>query len=79
MKLPQFYCIYASFSSEQVMSSYRGVFPTYSSSSASRPCRSSAGLFTTLRGDAIVAEFIQILDQYEDSHYAAREVVGTPA
>jgi len=32
-------------------------------------------LFTTLKGDAIVAEFIKILDQYVDSHYAAREEV----
>ena len=32
-------------------------------------------LFTTLKGDAIVAEFIKILDQYVDSHYAAREQV----
>ncbi len=31
-------------------------------------------LFTTLKGDRIVAEFIEILDQYVDSHYAAREV-----
>jgi (E)-4-hydroxy-3-methylbut-2-enyl-diphosphate synthase len=31
-------------------------------------------LFTTLKGDRIVAEFIQILDGYVDSHYAAREV-----
>src|SRR6202522_1059921 len=30
-------------------------------------------LFTTLKGDRIVAEFIQILDEYVDSHYAARE------
>src|SRR5450432_202907 len=30
-------------------------------------------LFTTLRGDAIVAEFIKILDDYVDSHYAAAE------
>jgi (E)-4-hydroxy-3-methylbut-2-enyl-diphosphate synthase len=29
-------------------------------------------LFTTLKGDRIVAEFIQILDEYVDSHYAAR-------
>src|SRR5213082_726816 len=28
-------------------------------------------LFTTLKGDRIVAEFIQILDEYVDSHYAA--------
>ena len=33
-------------------------------------------LFTTLKGDRIVAEFIEILDEYVDSHYAAREVVG---
>jgi (E)-4-hydroxy-3-methylbut-2-enyl-diphosphate synthase len=33
-------------------------------------------LFTTLKGDKIVAEFIKILDDYVDSHYAAREVVG---
>jgi len=30
-------------------------------------------LFTTLKGDAIVAEFIKILDNYVDSHYAAAE------
>jgi len=30
-------------------------------------------LFTTLKGDRIVAEFIEILDEYVDSHYAARE------
>src|SRR6202041_1137797 len=30
-------------------------------------------LFTTLKGDRIVAEFITILDEYVDSHYAARE------
>ncbi len=30
-------------------------------------------LFTTLRGDSIVAEFMKILDNYVDSHYAARE------
>jgi (E)-4-hydroxy-3-methylbut-2-enyl-diphosphate synthase len=29
-------------------------------------------LFTTLRGDGIVREFIAILDEYVDSHYAAR-------
>src|SRR5882757_3037123 len=33
-------------------------------------------LFTTLKGDRIVAEFRQILDDYVDSHYAAREAVG---
>ena len=27
-------------------------------------------LFTTLRGDRIVAEFIKILDRYVESHYA---------
>jgi (E)-4-hydroxy-3-methylbut-2-enyl-diphosphate synthase len=32
-------------------------------------------LFTTLKGDRIVAEFIEILDEYVDSHYAAREEV----
>jgi (E)-4-hydroxy-3-methylbut-2-enyl-diphosphate synthase len=32
-------------------------------------------LFTTLKGDRIVAEFIQILDEYVDSHYAARDSV----
>jgi (E)-4-hydroxy-3-methylbut-2-enyl-diphosphate synthase len=32
-------------------------------------------LFTTLKGDRIVAEFIAILDEYVDSHYAARETV----
>src|SRR6202044_3611299 len=30
-------------------------------------------LFTILKGDRIVAEFIGILDEYVDSHYAARE------
>src|SRR5213593_1050289 len=33
-------------------------------------------LFTTLKGDKIVAEFIKILDDYVESHYAAREAVG---
>jgi len=32
-------------------------------------------LYTTLRGDRIVAEFIEILDKYVDSHYV-REGVG---
>jgi len=32
-------------------------------------------LFTTLKGDRIVAEFIGILDEYVDSHYAAREAL----
>jgi (E)-4-hydroxy-3-methylbut-2-enyl-diphosphate synthase len=32
-------------------------------------------LFTTLKGDRIVAEFIKILDEYVDSHYAARTTV----
>src|ERR1700724_1525074 len=32
-------------------------------------------LFTTLKGDRIVPEFIEILDEYVDSHYAAREAV----
>src|SRR6202007_2279117 len=30
-------------------------------------------LFTTLKGDRIVAEFIELLDDYVDSHYAAKE------
>src|ERR1700682_2917761 len=30
-------------------------------------------LFTTLKGDRIVAEFIRILDGYVESHYAAKE------
>src|SRR5579871_1875988 len=34
-------------------------------------------LFTTLKGDRIVAEFIEILDEYVDSHYAAKEVLTT--
>ena len=29
-------------------------------------------LFTTLKGDKIVAEFMEILDNYVDSHYAAK-------
>jgi len=32
-------------------------------------------LFTTLKGDRIVAEFIEILDEYVDSHYAAKDAV----
>ena len=30
-------------------------------------------LFTTLKGDHIVADFIKLLDEYVESHYAARE------
>jgi (E)-4-hydroxy-3-methylbut-2-enyl-diphosphate synthase len=30
-------------------------------------------LFTTLKGDHIVAEFIKLVDEYVESHYAARE------
>ncbi|HZQ69661.1 MAG TPA: flavodoxin-dependent (E)-4-hydroxy-3-methylbut-2-enyl-diphosphate synthase [Terriglobales bacterium] len=30
-------------------------------------------LFTTLKGDKIVEEFLQILDEYVESHYAAKE------
>src|SRR6202790_5615600 len=33
-------------------------------------------LFTTLKGDHIVAEFIKIMDEYVESHYAAREEVA---
>jgi hypothetical protein len=33
-------------------------------------------LFTTLKGDHIVAEFIKILDEYVESHYAAKEEVA---
>ncbi len=36
-------------------------------------------LFTTLKGDRIVPEFIEILDTYVDSHYAAREGVREEA
>jgi (E)-4-hydroxy-3-methylbut-2-enyl-diphosphate synthase len=36
-------------------------------------------LFTTLRGEKIVAEFIRILDDYVESHYAVREVDRVPA
>jgi (E)-4-hydroxy-3-methylbut-2-enyl-diphosphate synthase len=36
-------------------------------------------LFTTLKGDKIVAEFIRILDQYVDSHYAAKDEVVAKA
>ena len=32
-------------------------------------------LFTTLKGETIVAEFIQILNEYVESHYAVRETV----
>src|ERR1700722_15774102 len=37
------------------------------------PVYVDGGLFTTLKGDKIVAEFIKILDDYVNSHYAARE------
>jgi len=33
-------------------------------------------LFTTLRGDKIVAEFIKILKEYVESHYAAKEAAA---
>ena len=32
-------------------------------------------LYTTLKGDRIVAQFIRILDEYVESHYAAKELV----
>ena len=31
-------------------------------------------LMTTLKGDRIVAEFLEILNEYVDSHYAAENV-----
>jgi len=34
-------------------------------------------LFTTLKGDRIVAEFLQILDDYVESHYAPKVEVAT--
>ncbi|HZR30419.1 MAG TPA: flavodoxin-dependent (E)-4-hydroxy-3-methylbut-2-enyl-diphosphate synthase [Terriglobales bacterium] len=34
-------------------------------------------LMTTLRGDKIVAEFIKILDDYVEAHYAAKEAVSS--
>jgi (E)-4-hydroxy-3-methylbut-2-enyl-diphosphate synthase len=33
-------------------------------------------LVTTLRGDTIVAEFLEILDQYVAQHYASREATA---
>ena len=36
-------------------------------------------LFTTLKGDHIVAEFIRILDEYVESHYAAKVEVTSRA
>jgi (E)-4-hydroxy-3-methylbut-2-enyl-diphosphate synthase len=36
-------------------------------------------LFTTLKGDKIIAEFRQILDNYVESHYAAKEEVALKA
>jgi (E)-4-hydroxy-3-methylbut-2-enyl-diphosphate synthase len=36
-------------------------------------------LFTTLKGDKIVAEFIKILDDYVESHYAAKGKEETPS
>jgi hypothetical protein len=35
----------------------------------------SGRLFTALNGDHIVAEFIKLVDEYVESHYAAREEV----
>ena len=34
-------------------------------------------LMTTLRGEKIVAEFIEILDGYVESHYGAREAIAS--
>jgi (E)-4-hydroxy-3-methylbut-2-enyl-diphosphate synthase len=34
-------------------------------------------LMTTLRGDKIVAEFIKILNDYVEAHYAAKEAVSS--
>jgi (E)-4-hydroxy-3-methylbut-2-enyl-diphosphate synthase len=36
-------------------------------------------LMTTLRGDKIVEEFIRILDEYVDSHYAAKSELEVKA
>ena len=36
-------------------------------------------LFTTLKGEKIVAEFITILDEYVDSHYATKSEVPVTA
>jgi (E)-4-hydroxy-3-methylbut-2-enyl-diphosphate synthase len=36
-------------------------------------------LLTTLKGDKIVAEFMKILDDYVDSHYAAKSEVEANA
>jgi len=36
----------------------------------------SERLFTALKGDHIVAEFIKLVDEYVESHYAAREAVA---
>jgi (E)-4-hydroxy-3-methylbut-2-enyl-diphosphate synthase len=36
-------------------------------------------LLTTLRGDKIVEEFISILDDYVDSHYAAKSELAVKA
>jgi (E)-4-hydroxy-3-methylbut-2-enyl-diphosphate synthase len=36
-------------------------------------------LFTTLKGNRIVAEFIEILDDYVESHYAAKDAVREAA
>jgi len=44
-------------------------------------CIVDGKLYTTLKGDTIVAEFKQILDKYVESHYGAgaksSELVGT--
>ena len=41
------------------------------------PVYVDGSLMTTLRGDRIVAEFIAILDQYVESHYAAALACAT--
>jgi (E)-4-hydroxy-3-methylbut-2-enyl-diphosphate synthase len=42
------------------------------------PVYEDGRLLTTLRGDKIVAEFIRILDDYVDSHYASKLKLKPP-
>src|ERR1700757_3762213 len=43
------------------------------------PVYVDGSLFTTLKGDGLVREFLGILDDYVDSHYAAKEKEEVPA
>ena len=49
-----------------------GISPPGTFEEPKAPVYVDGRLLTTLRGERIVAEFIKILDEYVDSHYAAR-------